>query len=148
MKIAIGTDHRGFTLKEAIIKQLTFAGHAVQWIDVGCSSLERCDYPLYTEPVTELVQKKKVEFGVLLCGSGIGMSIAANRFADVYAALVWNVQVAQLAREHNHANILVIPADFVDEALSFKMIEAWLHAIPQEGRYAERINYINSWGGI
>jgi len=107
MNIAIGADHRGYALKSAIMRSMS----DVTWVDVGCQSKERCDYPLFAQAVAKQVQDKTVDAGILLCGSGIGMSIAANRFKNIYAALVWNVEVARLSKEHDNANVLILPAD-------------------------------------
>lgn len=141
MKIAIGSDHRGFALKMALMK--SFNDSSVTWVDAGCHSKERCDYPLFAQTVAEQVQNKTVDAGILLCGSGIGMSIAANRFKHVYAALAWNVEIARLSKAHDNANILVLPADFVSEQEAVAMVNAWKAASFLGDRYQERLSLID-----
>ena len=138
MKIAIGTDHRGFDLKNFIIN----AFQKIEWEDVGCFSTERCDYPIYAKKVSELILENKVKYGILLCGTGIGMAIAANRFKKIYAALVWNSTIARLSKEDDNSNILVLPADFISNEDSLEIIEAWLKASFKGGHYLERIKML------
>lgn len=140
MKIAIGSDHRGFLQKQFLIESLQFA----TWVDVGCFSQERCDFPFFAQDVAFKVQNKEVDAGILLCGTGIGMSIAANRFKGVYAALVWNVEVARLSKEHNNANVLVLPSDMLSQDQIKQMVFAWQQAVFLGGRYQERIGMIDS----
>jgi ribose 5-phosphate isomerase B len=135
MRIAIGTDHRGFQHKEFIIKNMS----EVTWFDQGCFSTQRCDYPPFAKAVVQLVLQEKVEYGVLLCGSGIGMSIAANRFKGIYAGLVWNPEVARMAREDDNVNILVLPADFISYQQAVICIRSWLDASFKGERYQERL---------
>jgi ribose 5-phosphate isomerase B len=142
MKIAIGNDHRGFELKNYLIQSLHDAN--IVWSDAGCQSARRCDFPLFAQSVAKLVQDKKVDAGVLLCGSGVGMSIAANRFKGVYAALVWNAEVARRSKEHDNANILVIPTDYVSQSEVLTIIRAWNNATFIGGKYQERLDMIDS----
>lgn len=144
MNIAIGADHRGFELKAYIKQYVVGAGDPIAWIDVGASNDERSDFPLFTNLVCQAIQKAEVDRGILICGSGIGMSIAANRYNFIHAALVWNDQVAIHAKEHNNANVLVIPADFVSHELAVSMINKWLTATFKGGRYQERIAMIDA----
>lgn len=141
MKLAIGADHRGVTYKEGIIKALS----DYQWDDVGCNDAQRCDFPLFAKKVIEIISNGQAERGILLCGSGIGMSIAANKFKSIYAALVWNVELAKLSRMHNNANILVIPADFVSLEMAIEMVRVWCQTEFLGGRYQERINLIDEF---
>lgn len=144
MRIAIGADHRGFTHKALVMQSNALRDkHAIEWDDVGCLSAARCDYPEYAIAVARAVQAGRAERGILFCGSGIGMSIAANRFCGVYAALVWNEHLARLAREHDCANVLIIPSDFVSDEVLLQMIDAWLSATFLGGRYQERIAHID-----
>jgi ribose 5-phosphate isomerase B len=138
MKIAIGTDHRGFKLKNYIIDSLK----DIEWEDVGCFSEERCDYPIYAKKVCELILKNKVQYGILLCGTGVGMAIAANRFKEIYAALAWNHIIAKLSKEDDNANIIVLPADFITKNDSLEMIKAWLDTNFKGGYYLERIKML------
>lgn len=146
MKIAIGADHRGFAHKETI-KQYGHGkapdGANIQWLDVGAFTAERSDYPVFVHAVCAAIKNGEAEAGILLCGSGVGMSIAANRIPGMYAALVWNVAVAQASKQDDNANILVIPADFVSAQLSIEMIQAWLRAEFKGGRYADRLRMID-----
>lgn len=142
MKIAIGADHRGYVLKDAILQSLDDG--SITWSDAGCHSEERCDYPLFAQAVAKQVQDKTVDAGILLCGSGIGMSIAANRFKNIYAALVWNVDVARSSKEHDNANILILPADYISEQEALSLITAWKDASFLGDRYQERLSIIDS----
>ncbi len=148
MNIAIGTDHRGFAHKEFIKKQTVLAGHTITWLDVGAYSDQRSDYPEFGAHVSRALQQGKVARGVLLCGSGIGMAVVANRYKGIYAALVWNEVVARCAASDDNANILVLPADFVTEQQSITMISAWLATPFKAGRYQERIAQVDVLGGL
>lgn len=142
MNIAVASDHRGFAKKQKLI--ICLQQREYQVIDEGCHSTERCDYPYYAQIVAQKVRDKKIDVGILLCGSGVGMSIAANRFRNVYAALVWNQETARLSKEHDNANILVIPADFVTDVDILVIVQAWLDAQFLKGRYQERLIQIDS----
>ncbi|MFC1842280.1 RpiB/LacA/LacB family sugar-phosphate isomerase [Candidatus Dependentiae bacterium] len=144
MVIAIGADHRGFEHKKFIMEhRLRLTGELVDWLDVGCFSSERCDYPEFAKLVAKSILEKKADLGVLICGSGIGMSITANRFKYIYAGLCWNVEVAKAAREDDNINILVLPSNFVEPARSIEIINAWLDAKFKFGRYQERLAMID-----
>ncbi len=146
MNIAIGADHRGFHHKELIKNLLVIPDKNITWIDVGTSNAQRTDYPKYVQEVCSTILQEQASNGILICGSGVGMSIAANRYAKIYAALVWNDEVALKSKEDDNANILVIPADFVDAAQSVSMIKIWLQATFKNGRYQERLNMIDAFG--
>lgn len=139
MKIAIGTDHRGFVLKEFIKQQIT----AIEWVDVGTYNTDRTDYPIYADKVVDLMLSGAASYGILICSSGGGMAIAANRHAHIYAVVAWNIETARQCRAEDNANILVLPSDFVmcDDAIA--MISAWLAEKFKGGRYAERIAMID-----
>jgi ribose 5-phosphate isomerase B len=144
MPIAIGTDHRGFAHKEYIKQHYTvFDGVSITWIDVGAYNTDRSDYPIYASKVAELISAGQAERGVLLCGSGIGMVIAANRYHGIYAGLAWNETVARFAAEHDKVNVLSIPADYVSPDLAIAMIDAWLKAPFFGDRYQQRIDLID-----
>ncbi len=138
MNLVIGADHRGFSHKQDILMSLS----EYKWNDVGCDSPVRCDFPVFVKKVVDSLRSERAQRGVLLCGSGIGMSIAANRFSGIYAALAWNIEVAKLSRRHNNANILVIPADFVSSEDAVAMVQAWLSTDFIGGKYQERIDLI------
>jgi len=149
MKIAIGADHRGAVQKKIIQDKFNVKDIDVQWIDVGCATSEpHCEYPTYARLVCEALQSKKAVAGILLCGSGAGIAIAANRFKEIYAALVWDQETARLAKEHDGANVLVLGSDFVSDEQAVKMVAAWLTAEFKGGRYQRRIDMIDKWGGI
>lgn len=142
MKLLIATDHAGFELKEAIKTKMKSSRKvgAIEWIDLGTHSADSVDYPDNANAMAEAIKTKKAEFGVLLCGSGIGVSIAANRHKGIRAALVENPIAARLAREHNYANVLCIGARFVACPYAMEMIEAWLAAEPNlDERHARRV---------
>lgn len=139
MKIAIGTDHRGVALKNYLMSAIT----DVDWLDQGAFSQERTDYPIYARLVVSALLTKQADAGVLLCGSGVGMSIAANRFDGIYAALVWNEDVARSSKEHDNANIIVLPADFIQAEDAVAMIRAWKKSCFLGGRYQERVDMIS-----
>ena len=144
MNLIIGADHRGFHLKQIIQETLTkHEAEPIEWLDAGCFSAERCDYPPIAEKVAKAVAAKEADAGVLLCGSGVGVSIAANRFPGIYAALVWNELTARLSKEHDNANILVLPSDFISQHEAISMIHAWLGATFLEGRYHKRLVMID-----
>lgn len=148
LKIAIGADHRGYKHKAVIQHGVTFEEKKIEWLDVGSYDTHRADYPPFAAEVARLVQKKNVDCGVLLCGSGAGMAIAANRFFGIYAALAWNEETAYRAKEEDNANILVLPADYISPEEAVYMVIAWLNAQFLDNRYEKRIELIDSWGGI
>ncbi len=140
MKIALGSDHRGFQSKERIKEYLTAMNHEV--IDFGVPSASSADYPDTAFPTANSVSAKEAEMGILICGSGIGMSIAANKVAGIRAALCHDELTAQMAREHNNANILCLAADLIGEELARRTVDAWLASKFAGGRHERRINKI------
>ena len=108
MKVVIGADHGGFELKEFLKNNFEYPD--ISWLDVGTNSTESCDYPLIADKLSEVILNKQADIGVLICGSGIGISIAANRHKGIRAALLYNNEVASLAKEHNNANVAVFGA--------------------------------------
>ncbi len=143
MKIVIGTDHRGFSFKEHIKQYLTLDNEAVDWVDVGTFDTNRTDYPIFAEKLCRAILDGKAEYGILLCGSGVGMAIVANRFAKIYAGLVWNEEVARLSKEDDNTNVLVLPADFVAQDQLMPIIRAWVSTTFNSGRYQARIDMID-----
>jgi ribose 5-phosphate isomerase B len=140
MEFVLGSDHGGFPLKEKTKKWLESKGHAVK--DLGCFSEERCDYPDYAEKVAKAVAKKKGAIGLLFCGTGIGMCIAANKVKGSRAALVYNETTGRMAKEHNNANTLCLGGRTTSFANAKKAIGAFLKAEFQKGRHLKRIRKI------
>jgi len=140
-RIAIGADHAGFEDKEKIKRQLDDLG--VEYEDVGTNSTESVDYPIYAQKVAEAVASGAVERGILVCGSGNGMQIAANKVRGVRAALAWNEETARLARQHNDANVLSVPARMISPEAVAGVVKSYLEAEFEGGRHARRVNEIN-----
>lgn len=141
MKIAIGADHRGYASKERIKQMLSEHGHEV--FDVGPESPKSCDYPDAAYAAAGRVARGEAERGILLCGSGIGMSIAANKVTGVRAALCHDELTAEMSRRHNNANVLCLPADLIGDALMQRMLEVWLGAPFEGGRHETRVSKIS-----
>lgn len=141
MKIAIGADHAGFALKEKIRKRLSDEGLEVA--DHGTVSDNSVDYPDFAHEVGKAVAGGKADLGILVCGSGIGMSIAANKVPGVRAAHVSTVYEAQLSREHNNANILTLGSRTLDEDTAFKIVDKWLSTAFAGGRHERRVQKIS-----
>lgn len=143
MNIAIGADHRGFQYKAFIKQYVVGAEDPIAWIDVGAPNEERSDYPIFARAVVKVLQDNEATVGILLCGSGVGMAILANRFQGMFAGVAWNEEIARVSREDDNTNILVIPADFVTTELAVRIVNAWLAARFKGGRYQQRIDMIN-----
>ena len=139
-KIAIGSDHAGFRLKEFVKKLLRERGFEV--IDVGTYSEERCHYPEYAKKVAQMVSNGEVPRGILVCGSGIGMSIVANKFKGVRAALCHNIYSAKFSRLHNDSNVLCLGGRVTGEDLTREIVETWLNTPFEGGRHSERLDII------
>ena len=137
MKIAIGADHAGFEIKEKIKKQLEEMQFEVE--DLGTNSLESVDYPDFGAAVGREVASGKADEGIVVCGSGIGIGIAANKIDGVRAAQAWNAETARLARQHNDANVLSIGARVIAEEEIPKIVNAWFDAKFEGGRHAGRV---------
>ena len=142
MKISVGTDHRGIEQKRMVKVIATELGHEV--IDHGTNSTESCDYPDIAQDVGQSVTKSESDRGILICGTGIGMSIAANKVIGVRAAVCDSVDKATLSRQHNDANVLCIPGDSFDESIVREIISAWLTTEFEGGRHARRVDKIRS----
>lgn len=142
MKIALGADHGGFELKEKVKTHLIKKGYEV--LDLGTNSTDSVDYPEFGHAVGHAVVDKKVEFGIVVCGTGIGISIAANKVPGVRAALCTNTTMARLTREHNNANILAMGGRIIGDVLALEMVDTFLDTEFQGGRHENRINKIES----
>ncbi len=142
MRIALGSDHAGFDLKSAVLAALHDRGHEV--VDVGPATGDvSVDYPDYGAAVGRAVTRGDADLGVAICGSGIGISIAANKIAGVRAALVHDATSARLAREHNHANVLCLGARLIGLQVALDALDAWLNATPGDGRHLGRIDKLS-----
>jgi len=139
--IPIGADHAGFELKATLVGELERLGYSP--VDIGTHSAESTDYPDYAHRLADQVSRGEVRRGVLLCGTGLGMAYAANRHHGVRAAVAWTPEVARLAREHNDANVLVLPARFVTEPLGIEILKTWLETPFAGGRHARRVAKID-----
>lgn len=140
MKIAIAADHAGYEEKERLKPVLDELG--VQYEDLGTQSTESVDYPDFAQKVAEEVASGKVDQGLLVCGSGTGMAIAANKVPGVRAAVAWNEEIARLAREHNDANVLSLAARYTSPDENNKIVRAWFAASFDGGRHARRVEKI------
>ncbi len=140
MKVVIGADHAGYELKEKVKKYLEIKGLEVE--DVGTFSKDSVDYPDFAFKVASQVSEKKVDFGVLVCKSGIGMSIAANKFKNVRAAVCFTPEMAKLARSHNDANVLSLSQEFTKAEDVYKIIDTWLATNFEGGRHQRRVEKI------
>ena len=139
MTIKIASDHAGFDLKQFIIANLK----KIDWEDQGCYSLSSVDYPDFAHPLAAYISEHPEEKGVLICGSGNGMQMAANKHPNVRAALCWNAEIARLARSHNDANILVLPARFISQPETIEIINAFFETPFEGGRHSNRVEKIN-----
>ena len=141
-RIPIGADHAGFAMKERLVAELKKLGY--EPIDLGTNSPDSTDYPDYAHPVAQQVESGQAKRGILLCGTGLGMSYAANRHHGVRAAVAWTPEVAKLAREHNDANVLVLPARFVSDEEGLSILKTWLDTPFEGGRHQRRVAKIET----
>ena len=139
--IAVGADHAGFAFKNSIVNWLEQHGYEI--FDAGTNSEASTDYPDHIHPVADLVEDGEAKAGIILCGSGNGAAMTANKHQGIRAALCWNTELASLARQHNDANILAIPGRFVDEALALSMVEVFLNTPFEGGRHQKRVDKIS-----
>lgn len=138
--VPIGADHAGFELKAAVIQFLKSKGYIVE--DKGCYSEESIDYPDFAHPVADMVENNDGMIGVLICGSGNGISMTANKHQGVRSALCWKKEIAQLAREHNNANIITLPARFISQEEALEMVDVFFSTAFEGGRHERRVNKI------
>ncbi|MFI3282970.1 MAG: ribose 5-phosphate isomerase B [Rikenellaceae bacterium] len=139
-KIGITCDHAGFQMKEFLVGYLSSKGLEV--LDYGCYSEESVDYPDMAHALAKGYDAAEISRGIGLCGSGEGMAIALNKHQQIRAGLCWNVEVAKLIRQHNDANVLVLPARFVDNDEAVAMVDAWLETEFEGGRHQKRVDKI------
>ena len=136
-EILIAADHAGYELKKTLSAELERRGYAVR--DLGTNSADSTDYADFAHPLAREVSSGKAKRGVLLCGTGLGMSYVANRYPNVRAAVTWSPEVAELARSHNDANVLVLPARFVSSDEATRILEKWLETPFEGGRHERRV---------
>ncbi|MDT0690454.1 ribose 5-phosphate isomerase B [Salegentibacter sp. F188] len=142
MKIAIGNDHAGTTYKEKVVEYLEDKG--IEVINYGTDSEDSVDYPDFVHPVAKDVSDKKVDLGIIICGSGNGANMTANKHQAIRSALCWTAEIAELARSHNNANILSVPARFVSVHQTIDMVDTFLNTKFEGGRHQDRIDKIPS----
>ncbi|MBQ6389797.1 MAG: ribose 5-phosphate isomerase B [Mogibacterium sp.] len=140
MVIALGSDHAAYDLKEAIKAKMESEGHTI--IDVGTYSPESCDYPKYGHAVGKAVASGEAERGIAVCGSGIGISISCNKVPGVRAALCTSVEMAEMCRRHNNANVVCMGARMISQELAFDIIDTWMTTEFEGGKHLRRINEI------
>ena len=140
MIISIGNDHAGPNYKSAIVDYLQSKGHEI--INHGTDTFDSVDYPDFGHPVAYDVESKKAHFGIVICGSGNGIAMTVNKHQDIRAALCWTKEIAQLAREHNDANVISIPARFTSIEQAVDMVDTFLNTAFQGGRHERRVNKI------
>ena len=141
MKIAVGGDHGGFEQKELIVKFLQDIGHEIE--SVGCYSVDSVDYPDFADKVCALVQEDDCERGILICGTGIGMSIAANRHRDIRAALCHESFTARMSREHNNANVLCLGGRVIGPEIALEIVRVWVETEFSGGRHQRRLDMLS-----
>jgi len=137
--LVIASDHAGYKLKKKIIKHFS---KTIYFTDLGTNSTDSCDYPDFAHQASIAVTRGEVKMGILICGSGNGMCMAANKHSMVRCALSWNVEIAQLARQHNDANMLSLPARFISEQEAFDIVEAFVETSFEGGRHENRVRKI------
>ncbi len=140
MKIGIAGDHAAYELKPKLIEHLQQLGHEV--VNFGMDRPDSVDYPDYAHPLAEAVERYEVELGIAICGSGNGINMTVNKHADIRSALCWNEELADLARQHNKANVLALPARFITEEMAKRITERFLKAEFEGGRHERRVNKI------
>lgn len=138
--IGLASDHAGYELKLQVVKHLTSIGY--RYHDFGTDTPNSCDYPDFAHPLALAVEGKTVDCGIALCGSGNGINITLNKHQGIRSAICWNTQLAQLARQHNDANVLVLPARFIDTTLALQVVDQFLNTDFAGGRHQLRVDKI------
>ncbi len=140
MEILIASDHAGYELKERLKK---FFESKYRWVDFGTFSTESVDYPDFIHPLAQEIENNPSKMGIIICGSGNGVAMTANKHPNVRAALCWRKEIAELARKHNNANVLSIPARFISEEEAFELVELFFMTNFEGGRHQTRVDKIN-----
>jgi len=141
LKIGIGADHAGFAYKQTIIEALSAQGYTVQ--DFGAHGEASVDYPDYIHPLAIAIEKQELDRGIVICGSGNGVAMTANKHQRIRAALCWTTELASLSRQHNDANVLAIPARFISIEVAQEMVKTFLSTAFEGGRHQDRIGKIS-----
>lgn len=136
--VALASDHAGFARKQAVISYFTENG--IKFHDIGCYTDESCDYPDFAHAIAEAISNGDYPFGITFCGTGQGISITANKHQKIRSAICWNPEIAQLAKEHNNANICAIPGRFVSDEEAVEIVKAYMNATFEGGRHQRRID--------
>jgi len=144
LRLGIGSDHAGFELKESILAMLKEKGYSVK--NFGTYTADSVDYPDFVHPLATEVQENKLDFGIVICGSGQGVCMTANKYPGVRAALSWNNEIASLTRQHNDANVICLPARFVSNELAQEMTLTFLATPFEGGRHQRRVEKISHLG--
>ncbi len=140
MTIALASDHAGFALKQQVRLFLEDNGARVK--DFGCTSTESCDYPDFAHPLAEAVERGDYEFGIIICSTGNGICMSANKHQGIRAALCWDTKLAELARQHNNANVLGLPANFISAVKALDIVRTFFQTDFEGGRHERRVNKI------
>lgn len=140
LKIALASDHAGYQLKQTVMHFLTEQGAQIH--DFGCYSTESCDYPDYAHPLATAVEQGEYDFGITICSTGNGICMTANKHAGIRAALCWEPRLGELARQHNNANVLGLPANFISEETALAIVKAFFAADFEGGRHQRRVSKI------
>jgi len=140
MKIGVCNDHAGLEMKTRLLSYLLNKGHEV--VNFGTDSCESCDYPDYAHPLAKAVLDGEVDLGIAVCGTGNGMALTLNHYKGIRAGLAWNMEVGRLVKQHNNANILVLPARFISGTMAVSITRAWLTSEFEGGRHQRRISKI------
>jgi ribose 5-phosphate isomerase B len=143
-KISLGSDHAGWELKQ-VIKEYLHSKTGLDRLEIndwGCYSEERCDYPDFAHKVAEDVENKKCDFGILICGSGNGINMTANKWLGVRSALCWKSEISHMARLHNDANILTLPGRYISEEEAIKCVDEFINTTFEGGRHSDRVDKI------
>ena len=140
LRIALASDHAGYNLKQQVIQHLSDKGVTLH--DFGCYSTESCDYPDFAHPLATAVEKEEYDFGITICSTGNGICMTANKHQGIRAALCWDIPLAALARQHNNANVLGLPANFISSELALKMVDTFFTTDFEGGRHERRVNKI------
>ncbi|MBQ8100983.1 MAG: ribose 5-phosphate isomerase B [Paludibacteraceae bacterium] len=140
LRIALASDHAGYNLKQQVMAHLQAQGATLH--DFGCYSTESCDYPDFAHPMASAVEQGEYDFGITICSTGNGICMTANKHQGIRAALCWDMPIAQLARQHNNANVLGLPANFVSPQLALQMVDTFFSTDFEGGRHERRVSKI------